>query len=151
VWRVTRQDKTIDPRIITYTCWLLYISVAVAIDEDNTHNNNIHDKVDKLEKKTRAYAGGVYLKINLTHTTHTMLGVKGQGQCKCKTQNGSCTAKGLDGEQDGSCKIWILKIQLCEKTRKGLYFGLVLLVPKTKPKPNSNPNPNPNSNPNPNP
>ncbi len=80
-----------------------------------------------------------------------MKGIKGQGQCKCKTQNESCKAKGLDGEQDGSCKIWIFKIQLCEKTRKGLYFGLVLLVPKTKPKPNSNPNPNPNPNPNSNP
>jgi hypothetical protein len=46
------------------------LTMSVAIDEDNTYN--IHDKADKVEKKYRAYAGGVYLKINLTFTNHTI-------------------------------------------------------------------------------
>jgi hypothetical protein len=83
---VTRQDKTIDPRIITYIIHLLTISVAVPIDEDNTYNNNMHDKAEKLEKKTRAYAGGVYLEINLTSTsTHHTIHTYNEGDQRTRT------------------------------------------------------------------
>ncbi len=78
------------------------MSVAVAIDEDNTYNNNIHDKADELQKKTRAYAGGVYLYLKTyltsTSTHHTIsLHTYNEGEQRTRTMQNAIVKLSLRG------------------------------------------------------